>query len=147
MGWIFFWPFLDKLLGLKFATETGKGWIDGFSPTTGFLSFATKGPFEEFFKSLAGNPLIDWIFMIGLFGIGISLILGIGIRLASYSGVLMFLLMYVAVLPPEHNPFIDEHIIYAIMLLLLPVLNAGDYLGYGKSWKKSKLVSKFSILK
>lgn len=147
MGWIFLWPFLDKLLGLGYATEYGKGWIDGFSPTTGFLNFATKGPFEEFFKGLAGNPLVDWIFMIGLLGIGISLILGIGVRLATFSGAVMLLLMYFSALPPEHNPFIDEHIIYAIVLLLFPLLNTGDYLGFGNKWKKSKLVSKFSILK
>lgn len=40
MGWIFFWAFIDKVFGLGFATATGKGWIDGVSPTFGFLKFA-----------------------------------------------------------------------------------------------------------
>jgi hypothetical protein len=55
MGWIFLWAFLDKILGLGFSTEAGKAWITGGSPTTGFLTFATKGPFEEFFKEYFGE--------------------------------------------------------------------------------------------
>ncbi len=30
MGWTFFWAFADKLFGLGYATEAGKGWIDGW---------------------------------------------------------------------------------------------------------------------
>ena len=44
LGWIFLWAFVDKLFGLGFATESGKGWIDGGSPIFGFLNFAARGP-------------------------------------------------------------------------------------------------------
>lgn len=148
MGWIFLWPFLDKLLGLGFATEYGKGWIDGGSPTYGFLMFATKGPFVEFFQNLAGNPFVDFAFMFGLFAIGTSLILGIATRLACWSGFVLLILMFLAgFIPPEHNPLIDDHIIYAFTLLVLANLRAGDYLGFGNWWSHTKLVKTLPFLK
>ena len=147
LGWIFLWPFLDKLFGLGFATENGKAWVDGVSPTYGFLSFGTQGPFADTFQSLVSNPVVDWLFMAGLLMIGISLILGIGIRIAALSGSTMLILMYLAVIPPEHNPFIDDHIIYAVTLLVLAFSDAGRYVGFGKIWARSNLVLKFPFLK
>lgn len=117
MGWIFLWPFLDKTFGLGFATAKEAAWVVGGSPTTGFLTYATKGPFADMFQALAGNVFVDWLFMIGLLLIGLSLILGIFMRLAIFSGSLMLILMYLAVLPPDHNPVIDDHIIYPLVLL------------------------------
>jgi thiosulfate dehydrogenase [quinone] large subunit len=84
--------------------------------------------------------------MLGLLGIGVALTLGIGMRLASYSGALMLVLMWLAVLPPEHNPFMDDHIIYALVLLVLPMLNAGHYFGLGKWWGNMAPVKRFPIL-
>lgn len=147
MGWIFLWPFFDKLLGLGFATEPGKAWLDGISPTTGFLKFGSYGPFKPFFESLAGNPLVDWLFMIGLLGLGIALILGIGLRITAYSGTLLMLLMWLSLLPPKNNPFLDDHIIYALVLISLNQMDAGDWFGFGKRWKKTSLVQKYPILK
>jgi thiosulfate dehydrogenase [quinone] large subunit len=147
LGWIFLWPFLDKVFGLGFATESGKAWIDGISPTYGFLNFGTRGPFADFFQSFAGNPFVDWIFMIGLLGIGIALILGIGVRIAAVAGSIMLILMYVAVIPPEHNPYVDDHIIYAVVLILLAYTDSGKYIGFGKRWTRSKIVSKLPFLK
>ncbi|MDP4010486.1 MAG: hypothetical protein Q8P37_01345 [Candidatus Spechtbacteria bacterium] len=145
LGWIFFWPFLDKVFGLGFTTKAEQAWLNGGSPTTGFLKFGTKGPFADMFQNLAGNMFVDWIFMLGLLGIGIALILGIGMRIASYSGALMLLLMYFAVIPPEHNPFLDEHIIYALVLLILPMLGAGHHFGLGKWWNNMAPVKRFPI--
>jgi thiosulfate dehydrogenase [quinone] large subunit len=48
----------------------------------------------------------------------------------------MLFLMYVAVLPPEHNPLVDEHIIYSLLLILLLFNRAGDYLGLGARWAR-----------
>jgi thiosulfate dehydrogenase (quinone) large subunit len=41
LGAIFFWAFLDKLLGLGYATKASSAWINGGSPTRGFLTFGT----------------------------------------------------------------------------------------------------------
>ena len=147
LGWIFLWPFLDKLFGLGFATSSGNAWLKGASPTTGFLKFGTQGPFAEIFQSLAGNIFIDWLFMLGLLGIGVAFMLGIGMRIAAYSGALMLVLMYMALLWPEHNLFLDDHLIYALALLALYKLNAGNYLGLGKWWGNLAIVKKFPILR
>lgn len=119
LGFIFLWAFIDKLFGLGFATPAARAWINGGSPTMGFLTNAVKGPFALFFQSLAGNTLVDWVFMIGLLGVGISLLFNMFVRLGSLAGIIMLVLMYLAVLPPENNPIIDDHIIYALVLALL----------------------------
>ena len=152
MGWTFLWAFLDKLFGLGFATcaDAGvmceKAWLMGGSPTTGFLTFGAKGPFIDFFNSLAGNPMIDWLFMLGLLFAGATLILGVMVKLGSYAGTLMLLLMYLALIGPENNPFLDDHIIYAIVLLGLAASGAGQYLGFGKKWQALKFVKANRIL-
>lgn len=147
MGWLFLWPFLDKLLGLGFATEVGKGWIHGGSPTYGFLTFGTKGPFAEFYQSFAGHPLADFVFMLGLLLIGLALILGIGVKVAGWSGALMLVLMYTAgYMPPEHNPFLDDHLMYALFMIGLTLVPSGHWLGFGRRWSGTKLVKQNPLL-
>lgn len=146
LGLIFLWAFFDKLFGLGFATALGESWLSGGSPTLGFLKFGTHGPFVSVYQGLAGSPLVDWLFMIGLLLIGMALIIGIGIKIASYSGALLMLLMWLAALPPEHHPFLDEHIIYLIILIGLVSAKLGQCLGLGKWWAETKLVKKFSFL-
>ncbi len=119
MSIIFLWAFFDKLLGLGFATPAERAWISGGSPTYGFLTNATKGPFAEFFQSLAGVPLVDWLFMSGLLFVGLALLTKRLMTLSALAGGTMMLLMWLAVLPPENNPLIDDHIVYIFVLVLL----------------------------
>ena len=123
MGFVFLWAFLDKTFGLGFATTVEKAWINGGSPTSGFLSFAAKGPFAEIFHSLAGVAVVDWLFMLGLLGVGVALIFNRYIKWAAIAGSVMLLLMYLAVLPPENNPIIDDHIVYILVLAVLAIRN------------------------
>lgn len=157
LGFIFFWGFLDKLLGLGFSTcrdvktdvvtmACEKAWISGGSPTSGFLEFATKGPFGSFFQSLAGSPLIDFLFMAGLGLIGLTLILGIGIRVATISGVALMLMMWASMLLPENNPIIDDHIVYSIVLLGILSANKTQVWGLRKLWVKQSIVKKFPVI-
>lgn len=117
LSFIFIWAFFDKLFGLGFATSAERAWINGGSPTYGFLTNAVKGPFAELFQSLVGQGWVDWLFMIGLLGVGISLLTGIALRFAGIAGAILMVLMYLAVLPPENNPLFDDHIVYALILL------------------------------
>jgi thiosulfate dehydrogenase [quinone] large subunit len=55
-GFVFLWAFLDKTFGFGYATPSGKGWIDGGSPTKGFLSGVAVGPMESTFHDWAGSP-------------------------------------------------------------------------------------------
>lgn len=121
LGLLFLWAFFDKLFGLGFATAAEDAWLAGGSPTTGYLLYATQGPFAGMFRMLAGQVWVDVLFMVGLFGIGTCLTLGRWMRLATSSGILLMLLMYLSAFPPEHHPFLDEHVMYALVL---------GYLGY-----------------
>ncbi len=158
LGWIFLWAFVDKTLALGFSTgraEDGSidflgdaAWINGGSPTTGFLKFATKGPFAGFFDNLAGQAWVDWLFMLALFGIGLALILGVGMRIATIGGATLLTLMWLAgFIWPEHNPFMDDHLIYAMVLIGLGVAKAGDTWGLGTRWANMPVVRRFPILR
>lgn len=147
LGWVFLWAFLDKLFGLGFATERGSSWLNGGSPTEGFLSFATKGPFADAFNSLAGYAVVDWLFMLGLAGIGLALITGVGVRVAAVSGAVMMVLMWAAALWPENNPFMDDHLVYAGLLVMLALTDAGRTLGLGGLWAKVPFVQRHGWLK
>ena len=147
MGGIFLWAFLDKVFGFGFATAADKSWLQGGSPTLGFLKNATSGPFSSIYHNLAGNVLVDWLFMLGLFGIGLALVLGIGMKIATYSGTVLLILLWSAVLPPKNNPVLDEHIIYLLSLHLLYRLEAGNYLGLGQWWSQTALVQQLAWLR
>jgi len=147
LGWIFLWAFVDKLFGLGFATPSARSWLNGGSPTKGFLSNAATGPFEGLYKSIAGAAWADWLFMLGLAGIGIALLAGIAMRLATAAGALLLVLMWTAVLPPENNPFMDDHIVYALVLVALALLGAGHSFGLGRTWERLAIVQKYPILK
>jgi thiosulfate dehydrogenase [quinone] large subunit len=147
LGWVFLWAFLDKLFGLGHETASKDAWINGGHPTTGFLKFAAAGPFKGFYNDIAGAGWADWLFMIGLAGIGIGLIAGIAMRLTAVAGVTMLVLMWSAVLPPENNLFMDDHIIYALLIVALVLVNAGHTLGLGKVWERLPIVKHSSWLK
>lgn len=146
MGWIFLWAFIDKLYGLGFATPSDKSWLSGNSPTYGFLKFGTHGPFKPFFEGIAGNLLVDWLFMLGLLGLGTALLLGIARKVSTASGSLLLLLMWLAAFPSKNNPIIDEHVIYILVLQLLFQLHSGEVFGLGKWWNKTKIVKKLPFL-
>jgi thiosulfate dehydrogenase [quinone] large subunit len=139
LGWTFLWPFLDKAFGLGHGTASADAWIDGGSPTTGFLAGAT-GPFADIYQSISGAGWADWGFMAGLLLIGVALLAGVGMRIAAVSGAVLLVLMWTAALPPANNPFMDDHIIYALVLLGLAVVGAGNTLGLGRRWTDTALV-------
>ncbi|MBY8874302.1 DoxX family membrane protein [Micromonospora sp. PLK6-60] len=147
LGWIFLWAFVDKLFGLGHATPAKNAWLNGGSPTKGFLAFGTAGPFEGFYHGIAGAAWADWLFMLGLLGIGVALILGIGMRIAAVTGGLLLVMMWTAVLPPENNPFMDDHLIYAGLLAALALVGAGNTLGLGRAWAKLPIVTRLPWLR
>ena len=145
MSLILLWAFFDKLFGLGFATNPEKSWLMRSSPTLGYLK-SSQGLLGSFYQTLAGNPVIDWLFMLGLLLIGLALLLGIGMKIAGYSGALLMLMMWSSHLLPAQNPILDDHIIYMLVFLALPQVKAGHFLGLGNSWSKTSLVKKFPIL-
>ncbi|MEU8075296.1 hypothetical protein AB0B31_07580 [Catellatospora citrea] len=147
LGWIFLWAFLDKLFGLGHETAAKAAWINGGNPTQGFLKFGTEGPFADLYQDIAGAGWANWLFMLGLAGIGVALITGVGIRAAAVAGGLLLVLMWAAVLPPANNPFLDDHLVYAGVLAALALTNAGDTLGLGRLWARTALVRRYGFLR
>ena len=135
LGWVFLWAFADKLLGLGFSTVPEDAWIRGGSPTFGFLSFGSTGLLAGVYQSIAGHPVVDAMFMLGLAGLGIALLLGIGMRIAGIAGPLMMVLMWSANLPPANNPIIDQHIIYALVIMACAAADIGKVWGLGTWWE------------
>ena len=84
--------------------------------------------------------------MMGLLLIGLALLLGIARKIACYSGVLLLVLMWLGLLWPEHHPFLDEHIVYSIVLVGLSFVKAGHWWGLGKWWSGTELVKKYWFL-
>lgn len=146
IGFSFLWAFFDKLFGLGYGTPSEKSWLNGGSPTKGFLS-SSEGPFAGLWTSVAGAGWANVGFMLGLLALGIALILGITNRLATIGGVAMFLLMWTVVLPPVNNPIIDDHFIQAAAVLALGALGAHRYYGLGATWDALPVVQRFPILK
>lgn len=146
LGLIFLWGFFDKVFGLGFSTTSENSWIAGSSPTFGYLKFATAGPFASLMQGLAGNPVIDVLFMFGQLLIGLSLIFGIGLTIAGYSGALLMALIYLSAFPKVHHPFIDEHIIYGTILIGIALLKPGETWGFGEKWAKMPIVQRYSFL-
>lgn len=119
MALIFLWAFFDKLLGLGFATPSEQSWLHGGSPTSGFLAHATHGPFAAFFQGFVGIHLVDWVFMIGLLFIGVTLLFNRLLKWGCAAGITMLLLIYFSAFPPMNHPFIDEHLIYVLVLVMI----------------------------
>ncbi len=144
---ILLWAFVDKVFGLGFATLPQNAWLHGVSPTAGFLKFGSKGIFASVFHTLSGNLIIDILFMMGLLFVGLSLLLGISIRIACISGSLLLLLIYLSLFPPANNPLLDEHIVYIVLLIGILVRSSKQSFGFSKKWSQLSLVKKYSLLK
>lgn len=161
MGWTFLWAFLDKAFALGFATgrndETGAidffgpdAWINGGSPTDGFLQFGlhTKGFLADFYGALVGQTWVEWVYMLSMLLIGLGLLFGIGARLAAVGGIIWMAIFYTAgAIWPENNPFLDDHVVYAIVLAGIAYVGAGRFLGLGRWWENTALVHRFPVLK
>lgn len=153
LGAVFLWAFLDKTFGLGFATPSERRWIEGGSPTRGFLASVQVGPLESLFHDIAGTWWADVLFMAGLLAIGIAMIAGVAMRAAAVSGALMMALMWAAEFPPARhasdgsptgssNPLVDYHAVYAVALIVLALTYAGSTWGLGARWARVPFVAK-----
>jgi thiosulfate dehydrogenase [quinone] large subunit len=169
IGFIFLWAFLDKNFGLGYTTASAKKWMFGTgagNPTAGYLKFGVnpKGPFANFFHSLGdtalkggANSWLNWLFMAGLLGIGLGLMLGVVARITAVSGVVMLGFMYLASAPwaqyqdasganQSNNPAVDEHLVYIIAILAMLYVGAQFAWGLAKPWTNIVFVRKSKIL-
>lgn len=156
-GLTFLWAFFDKLLALGFhtgaitneaGTRTGidffaedAAWINGGSPTEGYLSNVPENNWlQGMWNDMAGQWWVDGLFMLGLLGVGLTLTLGIGMRIGAVAGAAMYLLMWFSSFPLEQNPIIDEHLLGALTVGVLALTYAGDTWGFGRRWARQPIV-------
>ena len=74
--------------------------------------------------------------MVGLVAIGVGLLAGVAMRLATVAERRMLGLMWTAVLPPANNVFMDDHLVNALVLVLLALMHAGRWIGLATRWEQ-----------
>ena len=87
--------------------------------------------------------------MFGLLGIGVAMIFGAGLRIAAWGGTFLVALMWLSELPFAQtamvngqlvrgatNPFLDDHWLEALILLICAYTLSGDTWGVGKTWAR-----------
>jgi thiosulfate dehydrogenase [quinone] large subunit len=101
---------------------------------------------------MAGDTWVNWLFMLGLLGIGLALTAGVALRLTALTGALMMTMMWLAEFPlAQHtntgepsgssNPLMDSHLIYAIAMIVLAATYAGNTWGLGKHWARLPFIN------
>ncbi len=157
IGFEFLWAFLDKMFGLGYSTASAKAWIHGGSPTTGFLAHADGGPLRGTFHWLAGMTSVDYLFMAGLLGVGVALIVGVALRPAAIAGCTMLAMMYIAVWPfakiaggqptGSVNPIVDDHIVSIVALIVVGALAAWSIGPVSRRWSELSIVKSHSWMR
>jgi len=123
-GWFFLYAGLIKLINTAWTSEP-------------YLKSAKT--FSGFYEFLARPDIITWVDKINEWGLtllGISLILGVFVKWSGWLGAVLMILYYFPVLAFPHagnySFIIDEHIIYALLLLWLGAAQAGKNVGLDK---------------
>ena len=121
VGWLFFYAGITKVLDPAWSAE---GYLKGAESFSGFFGWLASADIL---------PLTNFVNEWGLTVIGIALIIGIGARTAALAGAAMMILYWLPVLDfpyaGEHSYIVDEHIIYALVLLFFAVVRAGRIWG------------------
>lgn len=139
LGWFYFYAGITKL-------------IDPSWSAAGYLSGAKTFPF--FYHWLLQPqiiPVVNFINELSLTLLGISLILGLFVRLSSWLGVLLMILYYLVILdfpyPNAHAFLVDEHIIYILVLAFFATIGAGRIWGLENWCSGLPICSRFPRLR
>jgi len=66
----------------------------------GMLPTVVRGPFEGLFIQFWESPIILWLVIGASIAVGLSMVLGVFVRLGAFGGALMMVGFYVATMPP-----------------------------------------------
>ena len=117
------------------------GWVkitDSSWSVAGYISGSKI--FTEFYSWLATPtilPIVNFLNEWGLTLIGIALLLGVFVRLASLFGFIMMILYYLPAYPLDHG-LIDEHIVYSLVFLVFMSYGSGKILTLN-NWIQTRL--------
>ncbi len=140
-GFEFLWAFLDRFFGLGIATAPEASFLSGAKQTEGYLMFVTNpdSPFAFIFNGpdallLELGVLVDLMYMGMLLVGGVTLLTGMGVRIGGLSTALFFFSVWLSAIPPQYNPFIEEHFLQMWILLFFAISSSGYWLGLGEHW-------------
>ncbi|MFH1036530.1 MAG: DoxX family membrane protein [Patescibacteria group bacterium] len=129
-GWVYLYAGIRLLSNPE---NSAAGYIMNAKTFTGFYHWLASPDIV---------PIITFISEWGLLLLGISLVLGIFVRLSSFLGAFMMLMFYFPVLqfpyPSATSFIVDEHITYALVLIFLGAIGAG------RAWGLDKLLAKLN---
>lgn len=127
------------VLGLFYFYAGFSKLIDSEWTSAGFLQNAKTFPaLYEWFASPGLIGVVDFMNEWGLTLLGVSLILGLFVRLSASLGVLLMALYYLPGLEfpyVEHGFIIDNHIIFISVLIYLAIVRAGRVYGLDSKHK------------
>lgn len=139
MGWLMFYAGITKLLN---PTWSAAGYLSGAKTFPEFYAWLTRPEILPI-----TNFMNEWALTL----LGVSLILGVFVRLSSLGGALLMILYYFPVLTfptIKTTAFIvDEHIMYALLLLFFVAVKAGRVWGLESWCSKLPVCSKFPRLR
>lgn len=115
MGWLFLYSGIVKVMDKTWSAES---YIKGAKVLPQFF---------DFLLDPAVLPYVNLVNKWGLVLLGVSLILGFFVRWSAPLGALLMVLYYLPVL--NFPSIVDQHIIYALVLLFLAVVGAGQVWG------------------
>ena len=138
-GWLMFYAGITKVLNPEW---TAAGYLQGAKTLPGLF---------QWFALPANIGWVNFVNEWGLTLLGISLILGVFVRLSSIAGVLLMALYYLPVLTfpivGTHSYIVDQHVIYALVLIFFAVIRAGRYYGLENWCAKLPICSRFPRLR
>ena len=138
LGWLFFYAGITKVLNPAWSA---KGYLLGAKSFSGFYAWmASDGVL----------PLVDFMNKWGLTLLGLSLILGVAVRLFSLFGAGLMILYWLPVLDfprVEHGYLVDDHVIYALALLFFAAVKAGRWYGLEERCAKLPICAKYPKLR
>ena len=139
LGWLMFYAGITKIMDPAWSAA-------------GYLEAAKTFPaLYQWFASPDILPTTNFLNEWGLILLGVSLIVGIGVRFSGMAGAVLMALYYFPVLQfpmiLPHSYLVDEHIVYAAALLVLAAFRAGRYWGLEKWCAGLPICRRFPVLR
>jgi thiosulfate dehydrogenase [quinone] large subunit len=137
IGWHFLYEGFFKLWRPAWTRD---GALLGPWSSAGYLRAAT-GPFADVFHRMAGSswlPTIDHVVAIGLFLVGLSLILGLFTQAGCLGAIVLLVMFYVAQIPTHglHEPgnegaylFVNKNLVEAAAVFAVFAFRTGRIAG------------------
>ncbi len=139
MGWFYFYAGITKVMNPEWTS-------------IGYMKSAqSAGWLFQWLSNPQILSVVDFLVKWGMTMLGVSLLLGIFVRLSAYLGILLMFLLYLPILKfpmvGTHSYIVDEHIIYIAVLFLLVQFKAGHVGGMEKWFSGTQLCNKYPKLR